>query len=305
MGTTYRVSYIATADVTPPSEKAVEELLHAINQSVSTYIESSTISTINASINTEEWHPVDAHFLKNFIRSRAIYEATSGAFNPALGPLINAWGFGSVRSEVLPDDATVQALLKVCSFDAFELKDSPPAVRKRIPGATLDFGGIAKGYGVDAIAELFDHAEVQNYLVEIAGEVRAKGHRLDGKPWQVGIEKPAQDALANREIETSVALKDSAMSTSGNYRNYQPAGGKTAGHILNPKTGYPIMNSLMSATVIAPDGMTADATATALIVLGLDDAMKFVETHEELSAFFLVMDDGGKVIERRSSRFPQ
>jgi thiamine biosynthesis lipoprotein len=305
MGTTYRVSYIATADVTPPSEKAVEELLHAINQSVSTYIESSTISAINAATNTEEWHPIDAHFLKIFTRSRAIYEATGGAFNPALGPLINAWGFGSVRSEVLPDDATVQALLKLSSFDAFELQDSPPAVRKRLPGATLDFGGIAKGYGVDAIAELLDHAGVQNYLVEIAGEVRAKGRRLDGKPWQVGIEKPTQDALANREIETAVALENSAMSTSGNYRNYQQADGKTAGHILSPKTGYPITNSLLSATVLAPDGTTADATATALIVLGLDDAMKFVEAHEELSAFFIAMDDSGRVIERRSSRFPQ
>src|SRR4030095_6892045 len=176
MGTTYRVSYVA-ANATPPSEKAVEDLLHAINQSVSTYIESSMISTINKSTDTQAWHPIDTHFLKILTRSRSIHDATGGAFNPALGPLINAWGFGTVRSEILPDDASVQALLKVCSLEAFELQESPPAVRKRIANATLDFGGIAKGYGVDAIAELLEHAGIQNYLVEIAGEVRARGKR--------------------------------------------------------------------------------------------------------------------------------
>jgi thiamine biosynthesis lipoprotein len=305
MGTTYRVTYVVSPGVTPPGGRAVEDLLQAINQSVSTYIPSSAISQINSSRDAEAWHPIDDHFAVLFRRSRSIYEDTHGAFNPAVGPLVDAWGFGSKPLDVLPDDSTIRKLLPTVSFDAFDLRDSPLAVRKRIPEAQLDFGGIAKGYAVDAIAYLLDEAHVQDYLVEIAGEVRARGRHPDGKVWRVGIEKPSENALAAQHVQTIIELENRALSTSGDYRNYKVEDGKTLGHILDPRTGYPASNSLLSATVVARDAMTSDAYATALIVMGLDDAMKFVEDHSELSAYFISKDDNGGIVEKRSSRFPQ
>jgi len=305
MGTTYRVTYVARTAATPPSQQAVEDLLHEINASVSNYIETSLISQLNASRDISASHAVDRHFAAIFRRSREIYEDTGGAFNPALGPLIDAWGFGPKQPQALPDDSTVRALLKVSSFDAFDLQESPAVVRKRIAEAQLDFGGIAKGYAVDTIAALLDNSGVQDYLVEIAGEVRAKGKRADGGIWEVGIERPAEDALAQRNIQIIVELENAAVSTSGNYRNLQEEAGRRVGHILNPRTGYPAMSSLLSATVLAPNAMTSDAYATALMVMGLDEALQFVESHKELSAYFIAMDSTGGTIEKRSSRFPE
>lgn len=306
MGTTYRVTYVAAPGITPPSQKAVEDLLLEINESVSNYINFSAISRLNASRDTSASHAVDQHFATIFRKSRAIYEDTQGAFNPALGPLIDAWGFGPKQVQALPDVSTIRRLLKVVSLDAFDLQeDSPPLIRKRIAEAQLDFGGIAKGYGVDAISGLLDHSGVQDYLVEIAGEIRARGRRPEGNGWMVGIERPAENALAVRDIQTAVVLQNSALSTSGNYRNVREEDDRTIGHILDSKTGYPAMNSLLSATVIADDAMTADAYATALMVMGLEEALQFVEGHKELSAYLIGMDSDGKVIERRSSRFPK
>jgi thiamine biosynthesis lipoprotein len=302
MGTTYQVTYVS--DKAAPRQETIDELLKRINQSMSTYIPSSTISQINASTEPSKWFSIDDHFNAVFRRSRAIYEDTDGTFNPAVGPLVNAWGFGPPGAQPLPDDATIRSLMTVVSFDAFELRDSAPSVRKKIPGAQLDFGGIAKGYAVDAIAALLEQAGVNDYLVQISGEVRAKGQRSPGRAWHVGIEKPANNAIAEQTIETVLALQNAALATSGNTRNYRSEGGKTFGHILNPKTGYPVENSLLSATVVAPDAMTADAYATALVVMGLDEALKFVESHKELQAYFIAKDNDGNIIEKKSSGFP-
>jgi thiamine biosynthesis lipoprotein len=304
MGTTYHVTYVLAAGVSPPSEKAVESLLQDINQSVSTYIPSSAISQLNNSRNPGELHPADRHFAAVFERSREIYSATHGAFNPAVAPLVNAWGFGPTQPEVLPDDAAIKRLLPTVSLEAFTLQKSPPAIRKQLAESQLDFGGIAKGYAVDAVAALLDQAHIENYLVELAGEVRARGSHPDGKAWRVGIERPAENALATEKIQTIVELDNRGMSTSGNYRNFEAADGKTYGHILDPRTGYPVSNSLVSATVLAPDTMTADAYATAMIVMGFDEAIKLVEGHPELSAYFIVMDENARLVAKRSSRFP-
>jgi len=305
MGTTYRVTYVAKTSDTPPSQQAVEDLLHEINASVSNYIETSLLSQLNAARDTSALHPVDRHFAAIFRRSREIYDDTGGAFNPALGPLIDAWGFGPKQPQALPDESTVRTLLKLSSFDAFDLQESPAGVRKGIAESQLDFGGIAKGYAVDKIADLLNDSGVQDYLVEIAGEVRARGKRADGGTWQVGIERPAEDALALPNIQIVVDLENAAVSTSGNYRNLQEDAGRKVGHILNPRTGYPAMSSLLSATVMAPNATTADAYATALMVMGLDEALKFVESHTELSAYFIAMDSAGGIVEKRSSRFPK
>ena len=274
MGTIYQVKYVAGLDPIE-ARKDTDALLTEINQSMSTYIEDSTISRINGSQNLDEWHPIDKHFEAVFRRSCEIYKDTSGAFNPAVGPLVSAWGFGREVPERMPDGKTVRALLEVAKLEAFELRPSPPAIRKHIAGAKLDFGGIAKGYGVDAVGELLEQRGVKDYLVEIAGEIRARGHTR-----RVGVEKPSENAFAEPTLQQVIPLVNGGLSTSGTYRNYEIQDGKRITHILDPKTGYPAENPLLSVSVLARDTMTADAYATALIVMGLDDGMRFVESHK-------------------------
>jgi len=298
MGTTYQVKYVAGVDPVEVKKDA-DALLTEINKSMSTYIDDSTISRINLSQNLDEWHPIDKHFETVFRRSYAIYKDTNGAFNPAVGPLVNAWGFGRGAPESLPDDKTVRDLLALTRLEAFELRPSPPAIRKHIADAKLDFGAIAKGYGVDAVGELLEQHGMKDYLVEIAGEIRARGHS-----WRVGVERPAENAFVEPTLQHVFGLSNAGLSTSGTYRNYELQDGKRITHILNPRTGYPAENSLLSVTVMARDTMTADAYATALIVMGLDDGMQFVETHKQLDAYFMAKDATGNLVEQRSAGFP-
>lgn len=301
MGTTYQVTYIGTGLAFTAE---VESLLTEINQSMSTYMPTSLISRINASTDTNQWHSVDRHFKVVFQRSREIYKDTGGAFNPAVGPLVDAWGFGAGNPESLPDDNRVRALLGVVDFDAFDIQEAPFAVRKHSAEARLDFSAIAEGYGVDAVGELLERGGVENYLVEIGGEVRARGEREKGRPWRVGVERPAENALADRQVLKVFELRDRGLATSGTYRNYQIQNGRKIAHIIDPKTGYPAQNSLLSVTVIAGDAMTADAYATALMVMGLEEGIAFVEARKGLQAYFLVEGESGKIDEKRTSGFP-
>ena len=307
MGTTYKVTFIARESVGESREAvatAIARLLDDINQSLSTYIDTSTIFQINASTDLQQWHPVDRHFEIVLQRSREVYEDTGYAFNPAVGPLVNAWGFGPEQPETLPDRSTVEALLRVTNFDSFEFRNSPPALRKHVAGARLDFSAIAKGYGVDALGALLEDRGVTDYVVEIGGEVRARGQRPDGTAWRIGIAKPSEDAAAFSTIQMIIELRDAGLATSGTYRNYDIQDGKKIAHIIDPKTGYPAQNSLLSVSVIAPDAMTADAYATALMVMGLEEGLRFVEARKHLSAYFIATDQSGKLVETRSSAFP-
>jgi len=302
-GTTYHVTYVSVG--APIPQDAVDDLLSGINQSLSIYIDTSVISRINDSNDTAKWFPVDEHFAKVFRRSREVYADTGGAFNPAVGPLVNAWGFGPEGPTTLPGADDIQALLQLVSFDKFEFRDSTSAVRKPASSSRLDFNAIAEGYAVDTIGELLESRGVMNYVAELGGEVRARGRKPDGSMWRVGIERPSLENRGERELETAIELRDAGLATSGNYRKRRVQNGKTAAHIINPKTGYPALSSLLSVSVLAQDAMTADAYATAFIVLGLDDSMRFLETHKDLQAYFVTEDAAGKLIETRSPGFPE
>jgi thiamine biosynthesis lipoprotein len=194
----------------------------------------------------------------------------------AVGPLVEAWGFGPKDAESSPDDKTVRALLNVVRFEAFELRESPPAVRKAIPEAKLDFSAIGEGYAIDAIGELMESHGIQEYLVELGGEIRARGHR----EWRVAIE-------GTPEI---FGLRNAGLATSGTTHNFRVENGKKISHILDPRTGRPVVNALLSVSVVARDTTTADAYATALMVMGVDDGMKFVEARPHLQAKFVNVD---------------
>jgi thiamine biosynthesis lipoprotein len=302
-GTTYHVTYVSAGDDSRRTAHAAQELLTDINQSLSLFIDTSVISRVNASMDTTEWQPVDVHFAKVFRAARLAYDDTGGALNPAVGPLVNAWGFGPDGPTALPDDTTIKSLRALASFDAFDLRESPPAVRKRLAGAQLDFNAIAEGYAVDAIGAMLEQAGIKNYVIELSGEVRARGKRPDGSPWRVGIEKPSVKG-SDREIQTVVSLNNAGLATSGNYRKRRTQDGKTVAHIVNPRTGYPALNSLMSVSVLAADAMTANSYSTAFVVMGLDESLHFLESHPQIHAYFIAMDPEGNIIEKRSPGFP-
>jgi thiamine biosynthesis lipoprotein len=311
-GTTYHITYVSAGGAERDVERAVEEVLTGINQSLSIYIDTSVISRLNASVisrlNASEdpsaWQPIDSHFETVFRRARTVYEDTGGAFNPAVGPLVNVWGFGPDGPQTPPDDNTIRRLLKLVSMDVFEVRSSPPGVRKQLTDARLDLNAIAEGYAADAVGVVLEQRGVTNYLVELGGEVRARGKRPDRSGWRVGIEKPIASDPSRRELQAVVELHDSGLSTSGNYRKRRIQNGKTAAHILNPKTGYPELSSLLSVTVLADDAMTADAYATAFVVMGMDQSLRFLESHDRLHAYFIVKDEAGNLIEKRSPGFP-
>jgi len=272
MGTTYHVTAGVYPDQVPVEQEDLEYVLSDINRSLSTYIPTSLISRINASRDTSETHVLDLHFLTVFRHAKEIYEATQGAFNPAVGPLVRAWGFAG-KEPMEMDSSKVAELQRLVDFSAFELIGTGrPALKKHLAGAELDFNAIAKGYAVDEVGRLFEGAGINDYLVEIGGEVRARGHHPDGRTWRVGIEKPL---VGERDIETVVELSNVSLATSGNYRNFYVRDGHKFVHTINPKTGYPEMNRLLSASVMSPECITADAFATALMVMGFERSVAF------------------------------
>ena len=198
----------------------------------------------------------------------------------------------------------VVALLQLVDFESFVLDDTGLSVQKRNPSARLDFSAIAKGYGVDMIADFLEARGTLDYFVEIGGEIRTGGQHPDGRPWRTGIEKPSLNPYSDQEMQEIVELASSAMATSGNYRNYYEQDGKKFVHIIDPFTGYSRPSSLLSVSVLAPDCMTADAYATALMVMGTEKALAFVEARAELEAFFIWVDDSGAFQETMSSGFP-
>jgi thiamine biosynthesis lipoprotein len=306
MGTTYRVQYPSagtSGEAVESIHDAIDRLLREINQSLSTYIETSLVSGINASTDTSAWHPVDSHLATVFDRSRFIYEETGGAFNPAVGPLVNIWGFGPDSHDEPATESEIASVLPAVDFDAFLRRDSPPAIQKRIETAALDFSGIAKGYGVDAVAELLDAEAIGSYFVEIGGEVRTEGQHPSGRPWRLGIERPDSASTGPRS-HVVLALNDGAVATSGDYRNYYVRNGIRYTHILDPATGRPEASPLLSVSVLAEDCMTADAYATAFMVMGVEAAMDFVNAHPDLEAYFISSDVEGGYLETQSSGFP-
>ena len=309
MGTSYHISFGSSdadlVDLANRDKHLVDSMLVALNLSMSTYIDSSMISVVNASRDTAIWHPVDSHFEAVFLRSRMIYEDTDGIFNPAIGPLVDAYGFGPVKRGEAPDSAAVAALLRLVDFESFVLDLERSAVQKRNADARLDFSAIAKGYGVDMIARFFLDRGTSNFFVEIGGEIRTNGQHPSGRAWRTGIEQPSLSPYSDQEMQAIVELGDEAMATSGNYRNYYEQNGQKYVHIIDPRTGASRPSSLLSVSVMAPDCMTADAYATALMVLGVEEGLAFVEARPLLEAYFISADDEGQFIETRSSGFPQ
>lgn len=305
MGTTYQVTIPSRSAEPTALKESIDERLVAFNQSLSTYIGNSLISTINSSTDTSAVHALDDTFLSVYQASKAIYEATNGTFNPAIGPLVEAYGFGAEEPQSL-SPSQVDSILALVRFESFLINEENQTLKKTVPGARLDFSAIAKGYGVDMVGEYLEAQGITSYFVEIGGEVRTRGLHPEDRPWKLGIDVPDENTAPNtRPLQAIIPMGDDASATSGNYRNFYVKDGKKYVHTINPTTGLPEISSLLSVTVVADDCATADAYATAFMVMGLEKAKGFVEQHSELEAYFISAGPGGEFVETFTDGFPQ
>ncbi len=301
MGTTYSIRYAGPASRQARDQAGVDSVLLAVNQSMSTYIPTSTISRINASTEVGTPLPIDAHFLTVYLASKAVYEDTDGAFNPAVGPLVEAWGFGPERRQTMSQER-VDSLLALVHFESFKITDDSLHLTKSIAGAHLDFSAIAKGYGVDEVGRYLAASGIEAYFVEIGGEVVVRGAHPAGRPWRVGIDRPVEDAT-ERQLQAVIELEMGGLATSGNYRNFYEIDGQKYAHTIDPTTGYPAKTTLLSASILAADCMTADAYATAAMVMGAERALAFIGERQELEGFFVTAGPDGGYVETMTPGF--
>ncbi len=287
MGTRYSVKVIGPGAIEPESlQNRIEELLTAINGTMSTYDPNSELSRLNRNSATD-WIDVSDQLYTVLEVAMRIGRATGGAFDITIGPLVNLWGFGpEPGARTVPDIAAIESARQRVGIDKLLLRASPTAVRKRRGDVYIDLSAIAKGYAVDQIAAYLDGQGFADYLVEIGGELRASGSNQSGVPWRIGIENPV---VEGRVIGQTAPLRDNGMASSGNYRNFFELDGVRYGHTIDPRTGTPTRHRLGAVTVIHPQAMMADAWATALMSLGFDAGLALAREHN-LAALFLVAE---------------
>ncbi len=268
-------------------EDEINKKLKEYTMIFSTYEKESTISKIN----NNEAVEIGEEFLSCFKRSMEISEITNGAFDITAGPMVNAWGFGPDK-KLKMDQAKVDSLTAITGYQKIEMENGE--IIKQNPDMKLDMSAIAKGFTSDLIASFLIEKACENYLVEIGGEVVAKGVNERGNTWTVGISKPDEDLMvSNSELQAKIKLPDNALATSGNYRNFYEEDGKKYAHTIDPKTGYPVQHSLLSATVLAKDCMTADAFATAFMVMGHETGIELARSIPEIEVLFIYSDERG------------
>lgn len=283
-GTLYHVKYLYSNDL----KADIEAELQKVDASLSMFNPKSTISQINRN----ETDAADEMLSEVLRLSFTVNKATDGAFDPTVAPLVNAWGFGFKNGQ-LPNDAQVDSLLALVGLSGIHLQDGK--ITKDNPLSILDFSAIAKGYGVDRVAQVLRDKGIKNFMVEIGGEVVTEGLNEKGEAWRIGINKPDDDSTSiNTELQDIIALSGKAIATSGNYRNYYISEGRKIAHTINPKTGYPAQQDILSSTVMAPSCAEADAFATAFMVLGLEGAKQVLQRQPQLEAYFIYTDNQGE-----------
>jgi len=288
-GTTYNMVFENKGGLTASILQAeVEKRLRDFNLSVSLYEDSSVLSRINRNETTVP----DRVFTEIFKLARQIFLETDGAFDVTVGPLVKAWGFGP-DSQKNFTEAKRDSLLKLIGMEKVELRNGN--IVKSDPGVNLDFNAIAQGYSVDLISIYFDSLGIKSHLVEIGGEVRVKGDK-GGDMWKIGIDRPTDNNMVpGNDLQAIIKMKDRSLATSGNYRKFYVENGVKYSHTIDPKTGYPAKNQLLSATILASDCATADGIATACMVMGKDKTIEFLGRHPGYEAFLIYSDDSGNL----------
>lgn len=282
-GTVYHVKY--QSEVSYAAE--ITETLQEVDKSLSMFNPMSTISLINKN----ESDTCDAMLREVLDIAMKVSKQTEGAFDVTVAPLVNAWGFG-FKNGVMPDSSKVDSILQYVGWQKIKLANN--IIKKECPETILDLSAVAKGFGVDKVAELLRHKGVENLMVEIGGEIVTQGHNAKGEGWSIGINKPVDDPNStSQDLQEIIKVHNCCMATSGNYRNYYVLDGKKIAHTIDPHSGYPVQHSILSSTVFAPTCAMADAYATSFMVMGLEKAQKFLERHSEIRAYFIYGDEEG------------
>ncbi|THA00147.1 FAD:protein FMN transferase [Rodentibacter pneumotropicus] len=296
MGTTYHVKYIDDGSVSENlqnTHEQIEYILKDVNAKMSTYIKDSELSRFNQNTQVNTPIEISADFAKVLAEAIQLHQVTEGALDVTVGPVVNLWGFGpEKRPERQPTAEQLAERQAWVGLDkiTLDMSGNVPTLSKSVPQVYIDLSSIAKGFGVDQVAEKLEQLNAQNYMVEIGGEIRAKGKNAEGKPWQIAIEKP--NMTGERAVENVIGLNNMAMATSGDYRIYFEENGKRFAHEIDPKTGYPIQHHLASITVFSPTTMTADGLSTGLFVLGEEKALEVAEKND-LAIYLIIKTANG------------
>jgi FAD:protein FMN transferase len=297
-GTTYHIKYVAQPKTLDASRlhADVEKLLAEIDQQMSTYRPDSEVSRFNRAP-ANEWFAVSPATAKVVVAAQQISEKTGGALDITVGPLVRLWHFGP-NSETNgpkkaefqpPTEAAIDAIRKLVGYKKLDMRLSPPALRKQVDGLEIDLSSIASGYTIDRLASLLDQRRINNYMVELGGEIRAAGTRADGQPWRVAIERPMAD---KRELASAVTLANAALATAGGSRHFFEYAGRRYSHVIDPATGRPVEHTLASVTVAADTCLAADGWDTPLMVLGPRRGYECAEKYK-IAALFIEHSDAG------------
>ncbi len=295
MGTSYAVKLYDTDGDTEADalQLQIAGLLERINDQMSTWRPASELSRFNKSRGSS-WFPVSAELAYVVESAASISALSDGAFDVTVGPIVNLWGFGPERSGTYPpSEKDIERTMERVGYRQLAVRASPSALRKQRPDVYVDLSAIAKGFAVDEVARLLDERHIRSYLVEIGGELRARGSKPDGSPWKVAIERPLP---GERSVQSVVTLRDQSIATSGDYRNYVEKDGERYSHTINPRTGRPIAHGLASVSVIAASAMRADALATAIMVMGPEEGYRLAEREALAVQLIIRSGDGFRVL---------
>ncbi len=302
MGTVYSIKIITGYfEGLDGLKQEIDDRLDEINRSMSVYIKDSEISLFNQSAPRKPL-AVSEDFLMVIKTAKKLYRQTEGSWDGTVGPLVDLWGFGTAgHNRQIPPGEEIKRYLLKTGFDNIEVIENK-YLSKKTSGISIDLGSIAKGYGVDQIAKLIKGKGIKNYLVEIGGEVYAEGYRKDGGKWRIGINKPGKGAPFN-QIYKIVSLRNKAMATSGDYRNFFEKNGKIYSHVIDPKTGYPVSNQVVSVTIIADSCTYADGLATAVMVMGPQKGIDLINSMDNIEGLIIVMENDGRLTDHVSKGF--
>lgn len=301
MGTYYKISYQASGEISKQNlSSAIDSILFVINDEMSTYIDSSFISEFNKSSSLSQ--KVPRHFKTVFKKSKEVFEISDGRFDPTVMPLANFWGFGYTGKVAREqrDSSEVKSIVEYVGLNKIKLENDN-LIKSNVK-AQLDFSAIAKGFASDVISSYLESVNINNYLIDIGGDGFAKGKNTKGKYWSFGINTPDPNSTYN-DIYVALEINGIGIATSGNYRNYYEVDGELYGHTINAATGFPYKSNVLSASIIAPTAMEADAFATASMASSLSDALEMVEKVPNIEAYLIYSDDEGNMKQKYTSGF--
>ena len=295
-GTTYNITF--ENKTSKNYAPIIDSILKDFDMSLSEYQPASIVSRINANDPTVI---VDKHFKSVFEKSKQIWEQSGGLMDITVGPIIDALGFGPTSKTPI-DSAKIKSLLRYVGFEKVHLENNK--LIKADTAMKIDVNSIAQGYSVDVVSNFFDSEGIKNYLVEIGGEVRARGKNSKGLYWRIGIDKPEEgNMVPGEKLQVIISLNNQSVTTSGNYRKFYEENGIKYSHIINPKTGFPVNSRLLSVSIVAKDCITADGWDTPLMVMGLEKSIETLKNHPELEGLLIYSDDSGNYREYMTSGF--